>query len=613
MHVQRLSLVLGLLLAACGGSGTAGSSDLGAVEVTFDIADPDAEGDAAAGETPSRKAREILLLHDTSVDVPLVAGESFAVRALVRNLETDLYVPGALVAWDIASVTDLDGAPAEGDGAPATEASYTSEDHGVAPVDFLAGTTPGRRYTLRASTDGADPVTMTFRVTAATCSCLDPIDVAYQGTFPAAALKKVEVHLLSADVTCGELFPEKALPTTLADKTLTGVATTTAFDPVCPADRFYTLYAVARNTDGCPVATACNDGVFLPADTCVPAKLDLLTLTQVVTGCYDVTHVFDFSGLVKECAGGVEDPFACVAAAGQDMGKQACCIVQALVTFFDTPGPLVVDAIVALAKNWIPDILVGAAEALFGEAVEKAINDWVQKGAPSWVQDFFAKGQELMSIITALELHSELCLSKVEGDNTVKGSQTFTGITLYWNGTPHTYSLADLQDTQFPLDIVGGGFDSKIASYDKLVIDPHKIKLGYGKLILFVLNELIISGVTNGQANTLQEAIELWIDCSAIADGILGDIAGWFNGDPDQLEPMCESAIDTLFAPVDLLLGSLQLDTWLSLSGSVTLKDDDCDLRTERLLDGHWAGQLQTSSASQGDFTGTFEGESQMQ
>ena len=626
LSMPRISMLAALLALAvsCGGGGTPGQGleisyyDLsGGNEIAVDVP-ADASGPRDSETPPPITGKlEIILLHDTTVPLNLSMGESTKIHAKVIDYAEDAVAPNVAVSYEITKVTDILGNEAVSDALLAAQLAYT-DDYGLVHNDFYAGEEGNLIYTVTLSADMAEDKTIQFIVTVAPCGCINT-SLSYEGGLPPSSLNTIKVHVLPSDYTCDKLHPEKEVPpASLSDKTITDLWGTTQFECI-PAGNYYTVFATAKGPFSCVAASGCDDGVFIQPDKCRDVKLQLYLVTLNPTGQYDCIDHFDFTNLVKDCAGGITDPLACVTAGGADLGKQVCCVLYQLITFFETPGTTIIGLIKDLAKQWIGGFLVDAVFGLFGDIVADVVTDYLKNSSPQWLQDFFTIGEDMMGIVTNLELHSDLLLSKLQNDFTVQGTQYWTGIALYWKfgcdpSAPDyedcgklMFSMDDIQNTEFPLDILEGKFTASIADFNKLLINQHPIKLNYGKLVLFVLNEIIISGLTGGKAHSMKEAAYLWLDCGNMGSTIFGDIIGFFTGDEDDVVDLCFGAVDFLLTPIDMFLGALTLDTELSIQGNGLLVDDDCDLLVDEITKGKYTGQVQTSASSQSAFTGSFE------
>ena len=635
MRCGSWTFAIGLLaVLSCGGGGTPGyqpldiqyGEDRTAAEVWSD-----GEGafvsDAAEGPVPSSTC-EIVLLHDLSAPLSVNVGGNLPLHAQVIDYALAGPAPNILVTYQIAKVTDLQGNPAQAGPSSGleSEAGYTDAT-GMVHTRFFAGTQGGLLYTVRFETRCGEPKELRILVTELPCGCVN-VSLAYEGGLPASSLNTIKVHVLPSDYTCDKLPPEKPVPeASLGDRTITDLYGTTQFECI-PAGNYYTVFATAKGPFSCVAASGCDDGVFLQPDKCRDVKLELYLVTLNPTGQYDSEDHFDFTNLVKDCAGGITDPLECVTSQGLNLGKQVCCVLYQLITFFKTPGTTIISLVKDLAKQWVGSLIVDTMFGLFGDVVANVITDYLKNNSPQWLQDFFKVGEDTMGVITNLELYSDLLLSKLQNNFTVQGTHYWTGIALYWKFgcNPQdpgyddcgklVFTLDDLGNivggglcpgAQFPMNLLEGKFTASIADFNKLILHQHAVALNYGKLVQFVLNEILIAGITNCQAHSIKDAAKLWLDCNDIGGGIFGEIWSWFGGSEQDLVNLCNGAVDFLLTPVDMFLGALTLDTELSMQGSGTLVDEDCDLLVDRITKGKYSGQIQTSASAQSSFTGTFE------
>jgi len=620
-----IPIVTAFLVLSCGGGGNKGIQDVSYDGPWVDVtAGPDSTqpGPDVSDEPRPEDWCEIIPLHDISAPLTVNVGGSITIHVKVIDHMQNAPAPNVAVAYEIVEVTDLLGNPAQGDAQLEASIAYTDE-YGLIHNTFSAGTVGDLEYKVELTADCGEPVTLDIIVTDSPCGCIK-VELSYEGELDPSALHDIKVHVLPSDYTCDKLHAEKDVPPSIGDKTIMDLYGTTQFDCV-PSGNYYTVYAKAKGPKfegqevACVVSDGCDDGVFVQPDKCRKVKLPLYLVTLNPTGCYDSVDKFDLSKVIEDCAGGDTTLVECATNTGQ-VGQQICCVINEVETFFTNPGETIVETIVEIAKQFLPTIIVDAVANIFKDAVAKIVTDLIFNNAPDFIKDFFTIGQDMVGIITHPELQSDLCLSKLQTNFSIQGTHYYTGIVLYWKigcdpSAPDydtcgklVFDMEDLQNTQFPINIIEGKFTSTIADFNRLIVDPHAIALNYGKLVLFVLNEVLIAGITGGQAHSVLEAAKLWIDCEALADGVIGEVVGLIPGlDKSDVEDVCNSAIDFLLLPVDLFLGSLTLDSNITLQGSGTMVDETCDLKVDSIINGIWNGQIQTSKSAQSSVTGTWE------
>ena len=616
----RWIVLAGLIIGLGCGGGNAGFQVLDVGNVSDNDASgtfsPDVQTDEVAipdGESRCKDKREIVILEDTSKPISITVGTSHMISAKVLDFASEGPAANTLVFFEITKITQFDGTPVQsGDAKLSGEAAYTDKD-GLVQMVFNAGTQAGLVYTVKLSTKCAQDATIKFSIAKAPVGSMK-VNFQYDTGPP---LSRIKVSLLPGAYLCTQLAPQKKITSSLYDKTVFNTHSSVQFDNLTAGSRF-TVVAVARGPMNMIAAYGCRDGVLILPNDVTKVTLPLYMVVLNPTGKYDSVDHFDFTNVIKDCANGVTDPLMCAELSGGNVGQQVCCALYQMITFFNDPGETIVKLIEDVAKQYLGSLIVDAFN-LFADAVSNVISDWLLHHSPQWVQNFFKVGQDLMSIITNLEMYSTLELSKIQNNLTVQGVHYWTGIALYWKvgcnpNDPnydqcgkHVFSLKDLKNTEFPMDIMGGSFVASVFDFNKMQIHEHKIDFSYGKLVLFVLNEIVLPGVTKGKAHSLKDAMALWLDCHGISQGILGKIAKWFKGSEKDVEKTCNKAVDLFGGFVESFLSGLQVNTNLSLRGQCTLVDKDEDLKVDELKNGHYSGQIETGKGKASSFTGTFE------
>jgi len=612
--------------SACGNSSHPGTIDIHYGDLPVqDVADVVADVTEGTRDVvqeelaPAQHRFEILLLHDTSSPISALAGEVFKVRAKVVDYAQGTPGAGVTIHYAITAVVDADGNPVDQfDGAFESEELQTDTD-GYAGNDFHTVTNCGLKYTLELSLPGldAEPKTLDLNIPCAPCGCAN-VQLSFDGSFPPTALVDFDIYVLPEAYTCNMLDNAAPAPVDaiIADRTIGNLYGTTSFDCI-PAGSYYTLYGLGhRAGTNCAVTSGCNEGMFLKPDTCADLTLKMYMATLNPTGKYDCTDHFDFTNLVKQCAGGDTTLLSCATGAG-DLGKTVCCVLSELIKFFTNPGETLIETIQTLAEQWIGSLIVDTVFNLFKDAVSKIITNWILNSSPSWLKDFFKIGGDMIKTITHLEMLSDLRLSKLNNNFTMQGDQYWHGLVLYWKfgcdpASPDydqcgriPLDLDALNDPMFPTTLLGGKFTAHLIDFDGLLIDQHAIKLNYGELVLYVLDDIIISGITGGKAHSLKEVAHLWLDCAGISTGILGQIASVFGGTQADIENICNTAVDFVTGFATNWIDNLSLDTEMSINGSAKLVDSNCDLAIEEITKGVNTGFVQGNS-SQAAITGDF-------
>jgi hypothetical protein len=165
------------------------------------------------------------------------------------------------------------------------------------------------------------------------------------------------------------------------------------------------------------------------------------------------------------------------------------------------------------------------------------------------------------------------------------------------------------------LGIVSSDWTGRVVAYDQLQIDQHSLSLRYGRLIIYLLNDVLLPALTDGNAHSLSEAFAYWIGCSSLATSITGSdgevcALGACITDA-QIESFCVSSVQTLFGFADLMIRGLEFDLSMHLGGEGRLIEEDSDGFVDQIEEGIYSGYVQSadggmsSSAFSADWTAT--------
>jgi hypothetical protein len=235
--------------------------------------------------------------------------------------------------------------------------------------------------------------------------------------------------------------------------------------------------------------------------------------------------------------------------------------------------------------------------------------------------------------VRRLELIGDLKLYKVYGD-TVNGEEEWHGLNINWalgcqqQGPCAGVNFQFIQDlcaydpdkdkcvcpldmtqlSDFPGDFIAGKFNAFISDFDQLLISQHEVLINYGKLILWVLNDLIIKYATNGQYDSVEDLLKSLIDCQSIANGMIGSLLEGLGISAQQLQGFCDGAVGILINPIEEVVGSLHFNSSLWINGGCTLLDQTDDLIVDKLINGYWIGVMNIEGQQGSQFKGTWSG-----
>ncbi len=553
------------------GTGT-GAGDTG----NPNTADHGSAADADPGDIVVK--RQIILKLDTTK--PSIIGPSAVLPIFADVIDYSVGGPasGVPVFWEITANNGVNG---PGKGALSSQNTFTDPTGETGNV-FSANKSPSTGYTIRVSCDGAESVEFTIQVTDLPVGGIK-IKMTYDNQ---VAIGDLTVRLVASPFACASFKANKPPDQFLGSKS-SFLSDTPEFDNL-GADKKYGVYVLAKNPAGHLAAAGCADGILVADKQVTEVTVTLTTLALQASGVYDMVNHFDFTGAIP----------------GQ-LGQ----ILDTAVQIFYDPGAFIIEQIKNLVKQLLPSIIVDTVFSLFQDQLAKVVTDWLLSSSPPWLQKFFQMGQEVLQVVKNLEMIGELKIFKVSNDFFVKGEMDFTGVNLYWkafygcdkNSPPDCGKWAlDMSnatsDPNFPMNLVAGTFTGSVSQQVNLSIDSGTIKLNYGKLILYVLTNLILKSITG--ESTFSGAMAKLINCDGIANGIGNSILGKLGLSVSTVKGICDSAVNLLVLPLEQMLGGLALDSNLSLNGTAVLEDDDDDLKVDQIVDGVWTGNI--SSATPG-------------
>jgi len=560
----------------------------------------DVPGDSAAPQPDvpvnTGSGREILLLHDTSSTQQLIITEQMLIRAKVIDYNVGGPAVNALVTY---TLVDESGG---GDANLSSSTAWTNEN-GEVSITFRANFVPNVDYTVRVATDLADPVEMALRVVDQPTGDIR-VNLQYEGPI---AIKNVHLRLMPGSYTCGQFNPVNTPIEPLAEVTLLGLSGAGADSVVfenLPDGQKFTVVATAQSPTGSLASAGCLDGVLVIGEQENSVTMTMYLLVLNPAGWYDAKNVFDFTGAIPG-----------------ELGE----LVDEIVLLFNNPGQFLINRIKDVVASFIGELFTDIAFGLFEDALADIITDWMLNESPDWLQDIFTIGQDLTQVVNNLHMNATLVISKLSNDYYVQGVEYWTGLTLYWKygcakeGEPgydpecgaNEFDIADFANTQFPMDIIEGKFTGLIHDFDRLDIDNHSIKINYGKLIIFVLNEIILPALTG--ENNLTDAIISFVNCSAIANTFSNSILDGIGVTENDIEGFCVDAITWIATPVEFVLGSLALDSQLRLTGKGVLVDSNDDLIVDEIIEGTYLGNIEVDGTEGPQFNGTWNAVRQQQ
>ncbi len=464
-------------------------------------------------------------------------------------------------------------------------ASQTDEA-GLGRIDLRVGQAEGN-IKVTATHASANPVEFTLSIEP---RATGDIKVSLVNSAPSIMpLQQIDVRLHdSADFSCDEFLPLRQQPETDQFYTVPTVRETVDFVDL-DVEKKYVVTGIARGNRLQIAAGGCVDDVRVASEDVTDVEVGLALVPLNPVGRYDVTSNWDFTNAVAES------------------GPVGATIVSVLNIFID-PGQALYDGIIDLVDYAVGGIIGSAINTFlnltglddyFKDLVNDAIDD---NDTLSQVRD---AGRDLRDVIANLEVSSELVIGKLSSSYEFTGTDNWLGVTLYWrwncdaNSPPDCGAIPIVAEdgSDFAnLGVLSSVWNGRVVAYDQLQIDTHPITLRYGRLIIYVLNNVIIPQLTGGNASSLSEAFAYWIGCDRLATSITGS-----DGEvcalgaclrADQIEGFCTSTVTTLFGFADAAITNLEFDIGLTVGGEGKLIEETSDGFVDKIEEGTYTGTL---------------------
>jgi len=265
-------------------------------------------------------------------------------------------------------------------------------------------------------------------------------------------------------------------------------------------------------------------------------------------------------------------------------------------TLGDVVADLLIDQIVSLAgvPSAIEDQAKSVVRALVGGKI-KSIVDAVTPAPLKPGSDLFTK---LTAVLASAQVTSTIDVYPGSAAGSVEGSEELRAFKFTFQGRTATLPVGDLLERTVPLITLGAEWEGKQSGADVLVIDQHEFALRLGKMILWIVDNVLEEA---GGPSLSQTAASV-IDCNAITSAITGGKSSFsfgvgflsFSVGTSSLNDGCRAATAAVAAKA---LGLFDMDAGVSLGGQVQALDDDADAVADRLKSLAGFGGSVTDSA----------------
>lgn len=480
-----------------------------------------------------------------------------------------------------------------------------TDDEGYASVEIRAGSTV-RDLLVQAWGDQTRVVDFKIHVIDLPAGHVEVV-FDYEGP---VVLTNVETYLIEDGPFCEDPYyltpPEDVVHSAIAQN----VDETLNFGPLLAGTQVSVVVRARIANGGVLAAGGCVSDVVVPDGMTRRVQVPLFLLPLNPAGTYHVRNEFDFAGAIPGTVGEV---------------------IQGLTRFFGDRNTereiagLIFDLVDAFLQNVVGGIgglVIDLVRGFVEDDLNDIINEYIDNDAPQWVRDFFTVGEDLIGVVSAMEVISKMRIGKIRSDGTFDGSQNWVGLAFYWrlpcgeNAAPdcgrYEFTMDEVAAALEGVNLVYGQFTGRVHSYDHGVINPHTIDLQYGRLILFVLNHIILPEIADG-ADNLRDGLLNLANCPEFADDITGGrdhlrLGGINIVSRDTIEEWCTTIMGLAGDAATAIIGRLRIDTHMTLDGTMRFVEKNDDLQPDEIIEGKWNGIIRTAQDQGPPFEGTFEG-----
>lgn len=498
------------------------------------------------------------------------------------NLEVDLtWIETGVAAGEETVTFEIVSQPQGDQSSLSTRQALTSA-RGRASVSLRPGTSAGQ-IVVRASHPRAQSVDFTLNIGPVPTGALRVRTT--QPALPVVTLKDVDVRIYPHNVMNCAMFwplsPQDAPQAIRRNARVTDVAVFTDLN-VRP---LYTVTVIAHGERDQRLAGGCLEVSDLLPNGFKDVTIPLEIIPIEPTGRYDVTSYWDMTQAVASTG-----PFGST-------------ITQVFASL-DNPGQALYTLILdQVLRNVTPDtaLIIESGLMLLGLDVEiqTRINDAI--AANNTAANVLRAARDLRDSVSNLKVDSILTIGKFSAaDGELFGRDEWYGLKVYWRANCDANSPADCGERRIgvgagsDVGIAGAEWTGRLIDYNHLIIDAHPMALRYGRIILEVLNEVILPGMTDGQAHSLSEAFAYWIGCDSIGESLANSLPL----DATTIAGFCQVAVTAGFGMVDQYVLGLDTPADYSIAGEGWMFDTSSDGKADLIEDGRYTGTISAQGAN---------------
>ena len=553
---------------------------------------------------PKEDGWEVILVPAMVTDVDIANKGSAKLRVqLVSIVDDDTLSEGVAdqsVEWGIEDASQLVSLK--------RKQTFTNEV-GVADVTLTAGAVEGNVTVVASNERSPKPVRFNVSVGPIPTGSMRAI-ASYSGYAP---VKNYNLRLFDKkDVDC-TVFGPNALPT--AEPLMSADSMSTTFKDLS-VEGNYSVVAYGYAENGAMVALGCTtSGTRIFEKQTSEVYVPMTTINLELASTYHVRSYFDFGDIVSSL-GSVGKMITMITDFAADPGGQLYNILW---------NKLIRTALESFIPSWVVGGITTVLEWTgIDSKIANYLNDFVKSTAIGCKIGLF--GCQLRSIVRTMELTGDLSIAKV-GDLQLRGTNAYSGLSVYWrigcenNPDPNCgrlhYSMDSLNlGTQ--VNVLEGTWNGSLSNgYDRIAIESHDLAMYYGKLVIYLINEILLPRVTDNKAHNFNDAIAYWINCNSMATWlanalkltvpdwvpvfkgrVIWDGPGW-----DTTYGWCQSLSSGLGSLLNFAssMAALQkLQSNVAISGSGLMKDTSLDNVVDIIDSGRWSGNMTLTTEEDG-------------
>ncbi len=467
-----------------------------------------------------------------------------------------------------------------------------TDENGIANVSVVAGAVEGNATVIASNERAPKPVKFNIAVGPIPTGNMRVI-ASYSGYAP---VRNYSIRLYDKKEVDCSLFDATHLPT--AEPLMTVDSPYATFQNLS-IEGNYSAVAYGYAENGAMVALGCTiTGTKIIEDQTSEVYVPMKTIDLDPTTTYHVRSYFDFGDIVSSLG---------------SVGK----MISMITNFAANPGGTLFDIL------W-NDIIVTAIDQALPSAISWGLTKIIELSGlddtvANWLNGYIKEnstackiglfGCQLRNIVRTMELTGDLSIEKL-GDLELKGTNAYSGLSVYWrigcenspdpNCGRYHYSMDSLNlGTQ--VNVLEGSWNGSLSNgYDRIAIESHDLAMYYGRLVTFLINNVLLPRIANGATN-FNDAIANWINCSSMAkwldENIYIDVYLWKWEGISYATGLswCKSLSSTLGSVLNFAssMATLQkLNSNVSISGSGLMKDTSLDNVVDIIDNGRWNGSM---------------------